>query len=187
MEKFSKYVCVKESDSERCELIYVDFKYDGTEINSISPPYVFTKVCVLTQTNKRKVKKLLVGRIIKLSSIHYDSLDESVKTRLTVNDVDSRKLYSKVAACNALIAVDSRIGPCTNMLVSKENYKKYDLKTVCESFRYNVMFDDSVEDIYLYRRNSVDQPGLLLVYCDSKYDFIESGYFPEKSFIKIKL
>lgn len=49
------------------------------------------------------------------------------------------------------------------------------------------MFDDSVDDLILYRKNSSDQPGLILAHTENEYEFVEIGFYPNKQFFKIKL
>ena len=53
---------------------------------------------------------------------------------------------------------------------------------------YDIVYED-VDDIYLYRKNDFDQPGLCLVYNpeNNKKQIVELGFFPHKQFMKITL
>jgi hypothetical protein len=128
-----------------------------------------------------------VGKIVELSNKNFDSLEDNLKEKFTYSGNNERKLYSTILSAGSIIAVRGRIGPPSNILISEENYKKYELKSLCESCNYKILFDDSVNDLFIYRKNNYEQPGLILSFFENKYELVEVGFNPEKHFMKIIL
>jgi hypothetical protein len=96
---------------------------------------------------------------------------------------------AKILVASVYINIEGKIGPATNMIISKENYEKFSISDFCG--RFEILFED-VNDIYLYRKNTTEQPGLVLFYYTDENDIdyynIESiGFYPEKQFIKINI
>ena len=180
MEEYKKYVTIKKTNDEKFSLNFVDFKQDDIENVGI-----FTKNIVFTETDKSKIKDLLIGKIISLSNMNI--LDEKTKNVFSFKNCEESKYKTKLNNASYYIAVEGKIGKATNILLSEKNYNKYNLKDICVEMNLNILFDDTVEDIYLYRINSIEQPGLVLVFNDDKYELIPIGFFPEKFFIKISL
>jgi len=184
MEEYKKYVCVKETNGEEYRILYVDFKdINSTEEGTIIGPNIFTKEGSLTQTDETKVKQLLVENIVKLSN----QLPQEIINMFSMKNVSMDKIKYKIQNGSNYLASNGRIGPPRNMLVSEDNYFKYNLKDICDTINLTVLFDNSVNDIYLYRINSIDQPGLSLLYFEDKYEFISTGFFPHYQFMKIEL
>ena len=164
MKELEKYVTLRELKNDEISLIYFDFNGDNPSAN--------TKNGTLTQTDRSKVNELLVSNILKLSK-EKEELSKLPFTKQLINHASN------------FIAVDGKIGQATNMLISEDNYTKYGIDKF--DLKLEVMFDDSVEDCILYRKNTKDQPGLILLYNENKYEFMPIGFFPEKQFSKIKL
>jgi hypothetical protein len=179
MEEFKKYVYVKEYDSETPGLIFVDFDETNEKVFD-----VFTKNVCIQQTDHTKIKQLLVENISNLAN----RVEENFLKKFSMIDCDNEKLYIKIKNGRFFIAANGRIGKATNLLVSEDNYNKYELKSICEELQLTVLFDDSVKDLFLYRINSIDtQPGLVLTHFNDKYEFVQIGFLPEKQFLKIEL
>lgn len=186
MEDYKNYVCTKETNSEEYKIIFIDFDYQGEEDSmTVIAPKVFTKEGILTQTDKTKVKQLLVDEIINLSNMN--NISDELKIKFTLKNCDESNYKYKIQNGSNYIAVDGRIGPARNILVSEDNYKKYNLKDICDQMKLTILFDDNVNDIYLYRCNSIDQPGLSLLFFEDKYELTTTGFYPEKFFLKITL
>ena len=182
MEDLSKYVTVKECDSEALSLAYIDYKYDEDDNNVFYlAPQTCTENITMSKTDETKTKELLVEKIVELAS-KVKKHEFSMKH---VKDISKINIYIRNA--KNYIATDGRIGFATNMLVSEDNFEKYNLKNVCEELKFDVLFDDSVKDVILYRKNNIDQPGLVLFIHEDKYEFVDIGFYPEKQFLKIIL
>lgn len=185
MEEYKNYVCVKESNSEEYKILFVDFKDSEEDGVSVINPCVFVKEGVLTRTSKSEIKDLLVTEIMKLSNMN--NISDELKIKFTLKNCDESNYKYKIQNGSNYIAADGRIGRATNILVSEENYNKYNLKDICEEMKLTTLFDSRVNDVYLYRYNSIEQPGLLLVYYQNRYELITTGFYPEKFFLKITL
>ena len=209
MKEFEKYITVKEFQKDEGTISCLDFDYSGEgEQSDSSTNHKFiglksiTKNVILTQTKLSKVKELLIENIIKLANKNF------VPELFSAKNIETAKVKNKVAVALGYIATQGRIGSATNILISEYNYKKYDLNDLCQARNLDVLFDDSVTDIYIYRKNKVENPGLFLLCSDNqklrlaklyrilnknvddkpfKYEFVTTGYHPEKQFVKIEL
>ena len=117
--------------------------------------------------------------------------DEIVLKKLSmehVEEIGGRKaIYAKIVNASNYIASSGRIGFASHMLISKENFEKNKISDIENIQNLKIIFDDSIKDIYLYRQNPIDQPGLILIYNDKKYSFEKIGDRPESQFIKVTL
>lgn len=185
MEDYSKYVCMNECDSDNYEFIFLDFNYDNIKLDGLN---IYTEKGELTHSGVDvDVKQKIIEKIVDLSNKNFDSLEQDLKGKFTFIGDNLRKLYSTIMSANSLIAISGYIGPGNTILISEENYDKYDLKIICDSCKYNILFDDTIKDIFIYRKNTIEQPGLVLSYFENKYELIEIGHYPEKQFLKIVL
>lgn len=96
-----------------------------------------------------------------------------------------------LSACNR-IAQCGRIGPGTNILISEKNYNKYNINRLIELMNQPliVLFDDKlIDNMIVYRKNTIDQPGLFLLYNknNNMYNILEIGFYPDKQFVNIQL
>lgn len=183
MKELEKFVTLKEHNSDNLSILYFDFND-----NHVKP---FTKTLEMYKTDKSKVKDLLIKKIIKLSSIDKEMVEKFslVEVLKEYKDRDEsalrRRVLTKIIAATNYIATYGRIGMANTVLISKDNYDKFKMSEIIENCE--IFFDDSVEDVYVYRRNEIDQPGLILVYNENKYELCEIGFYPERQFMKITL
>jgi len=191
MKELEKFVTLRECPSETLGMLFVDFKYSSIDEENENPvqPDVFEKKLSMTKTDKSKVKELLIEKIIELSNendmLEKFSLVDILKEYKDDELLLKRKITAKFLNASLYIAANGRIGQGNTVLVSKENYDKLKMSEYTEG--YELFFDDSVEDIYIYRRNGFDQPGLILATFEDKYELIDIGFFPQKQFQKITL
>jgi len=180
MEKVKELVTNMYYNGDKTELMYIDFIYknDGNvDENSIGAT-VFSKYIQISEPISEKIEEEYLKTVNILS-------DRSIfKIQLSQNDID-RKWISTILNASNHIAGEGRIGPGKIMLVSENNYNNKNLKSI--EHYLQVKFIDSDDYIILYRKNDIDQPGLSLVYNENNYAFIESGFFPEKQFVKINI
>jgi len=184
MKELENFVTIRECTSETLGMLFIDFIYD--EHDEVSPA-VFEKKLSMTKTDISKTKDLLIEKIINLSTDN-DMLEKfSLVNSLNELKGDELKkvISAKIKNASAYIATNGRIGFANIILVSKENYDKLNLSEYTEG--YELFFDDSVEDIYIYRKNNFDQPGLVLTIFEDKYELIDIGFYPQKQFQKITL
>ena len=180
MKELEKFVTLRECPSETLGLLFVDFNYSSVIQD------VFEQKLSMTKTDTSKVKDLLIEKIIELSNDN-DMLEKFslVNALNELKDSELKRVVSaKMKNASAYIATNGRIGFANTILVSKENYDKLNLSEYTEG--YELFFDD-VEDIYIYRRNGVDQPGLILTTFEDKYELVDIGFFPQNQFQKITL
>lgn len=191
IEELSKYVTTIKCENEY-KLMFVDFNYDTFQ------PELINVSNELNKTDISIAKDLILEKILELSNKNEDSEKFSIKKSIegiTDELMISRKVCSKILnGCN-YIAANGRIGSGNTILISEENYNKYELsrfdfenvENVPDKMNREVIFDESINDIILYRKNDIEQPGLVLLYSDDKYDIIDIGIYPEKQFLKIEL
>ena len=135
--------------------------------------------------DENDLKKELFERIEKLSN-PYDPIEES-----------NENINTKIKWGSNWIATVGRFGYATHLLISKENYEKHEIDSLylvsdVDPIKINpplltIVFSDNVKDCILYRINSFDQPGLVLVHNNDKYSFESIGFYPENQFLRILL
>ena len=203
---YSVLVPMKLVEEENFEIMYVDFLYtpneerfetvdiDNPMTRNANPknygqvrPDVFTKFVELErEIDPVSVKKDFLNNIILLSEEQDQDLLEKFSfdpNPLVDHNANRRKLISKINMASSYIATNGRIGPANRIIMSEEIYNKYELDQLPN---LEVILED-VDDIYLYRINNMDQPGLLLIHNDKKYSFVQIGFYPQKQFMKINL
>jgi hypothetical protein len=168
MENLENYVTFRKCLTEESPILVIDLDRDNK-------PMVYEKKINITQTDKSIMKKLIVEKIL-------DMTKNQIYEVLNTYNINT---YIKLRS--STIAAEGKIGNATNILISEENFNKYNLKDVCNELELEILFDNSVKDIILYRRNEIDMPGLVLCHTEDKYELIEIGLFPEKQFYKINL
>ena len=195
LKELEKYITIKETESNVLSLLFVDFKYDEKVENFNERPFdrlnsdslnsdrpdVFTKNLEFSKTDKSLAKSLLVEKIIELSIKNKNDILD----KFSMVNVDKSKIGSKIKNGSYYIAADGRLGPATNMLISEKNYEKYNIGNIKHNME--VMFDDLVDDLFIYKKNEMDNPGLVLCYNKDKYELLDIGFYPEKQFLKITL
>lgn len=192
IEELKKYITLKKCDNKNYEICYVDFNHttkdDTTFLNSN------TKIKELEKIDLLEINKLILNKIIDLSNNHDDVILEkftynSEKFKYDTEERKVRQCMTRILNASEHINIEGKIGPATNMIISKENYYRFSIEDF--SGMFDVIFED-VNDIYLYRKNSTEQTGLLLFYYkdeDNKYYYdVESvGFYPEKQYMKLKI
>ena len=169
------YITIKEHNSRQSQLMFVDFKYSIeplTEENSgfenVSESEIFTEIFTKNiEITKEYNEKNIHNEFIEI--IKGFNLDDSIITKKTKG-----KELTKVIINNHsnYIVVDGRIGKAQYIILSEDNYKKY--KDVVDSTELKIIFENSLEnEIYLYRKNKIDQPGIVMIqYTDSLENMI---------------
>jgi hypothetical protein len=182
MNKIEDFINIKEIEDDNTDLIYIDFKSDG---NVMSPEAITRKIKL---TKKIKDDKDIISEIVEKINSLSETNDTDILEKFSLKNINEknetnqkRKIFAKILNSSNYIAVQGRIGSGNKMLVSKENYEKYYLD---ELDNYDVIFED-VNDIYIFRKNDVDQPGLVMIKNDEKYEIIDVGLYPHKYFLKI--
>ena len=188
-----KWFTLKECDSKNFKVCFLDLT-DLTKLTEDLKIESFTETIELKQTKKSKIKDLMLKNIYELSEKQEDGIlekfafsDEMYKYEQEETMI--RKCMSKINNASLYIATNGRIGEATNMIISKENYKRFNISDY--SGKFEILFED-VDDIYLYRKNNVEQPGLVLFYYTDKnnidyYEIESIGFYPERQFLKIKI
>jgi len=182
MKQFEKYVSIKECPihNDEYKISYIDFNtstipYTSPQSqNSCSAYTVETK---LRKINKSEIKKLIIDKIVELSKKN--------DLKLSLKNVTKDKINSKIREASNVIAVEGRIGPANRMLISHYNYDKY-LKKDFIHPDIEIIFNDSVTDIIIYRKNEPDQPGVILIHNNEKCDILSIGLYPEKHYVRIE-
>lgn len=178
-----KWITLKKCDNKNIDICFVDIKSGINEGVSIDN---FTKVKELKKTKLSDIKKVMLDKIYELSN----KQDGNILEKFSFGFLSKKEhLHAKIKNASYYIAANGRIGEATNMIISKENYDKFDISDFSDKFE--ILFED-VDDIYLYRKNSVEQPGLVLFYYTDKnnidyYEIESIGFYPERQFIKIGL
>lgn len=203
------FICTRDVDKEQVEVLFVDFKYDvvddepvgydnltGEEptISNVIGPDIFSqKINIDNDYNDDKqIKNEFVNMVSKLTEVNcqedpelYEKFNFTYETELD-DAKNQRRLISKIFNASNLIAASGRIGPAQYMILSKENYKKYNLE-IMESTIEPIFHD--IDNILLFRRNSIDQPGIIYLKnnISNKYAILSIGFYPQKQYIKINL
>lgn len=183
MEEYSKFVTIKESQVDEPKLSIVDID-DSFEVKIFEPTF---KLIEKTDT----IKNEIIDKIVKLSNKHDKDIIEKFSLTKHLSDPElEKKITSKVFNATYYVASNGRIGKANTVLVSEENDKKYNLSELFRNNKYlkdiEIVYGD-VEDIYVYRKNQVEQPGLVLIYNEDKYYIADIGFYPYRQFMVIKL
>lgn len=116
-------------------------------------------------------------------------------------NIHVKKLLSMIQMASSNIAHNGRIGQATTILMSEKTFYDFRLHEVLEPLikqdLYNdemkkligldLVFDNKVSDIYVYRINKNDQPGIQLFYNNDSYCVKETGSDVSNFYIKIGL
>lgn len=149
--------------------------------------------------------------IVNESNIHDDILlkimDLSSKNKnnelFEIDDlnIDVKKLLTKIQMASNNIASNGRIGPATTILMSEKTFYDFRLCDVSEPLikrdsnnfeikkliGLDLVFDNKVSDIYVFRINQKEQPGIQLFYNNNSYCVKEIGSDVSNFYIKIGL
>lgn len=183
-----KLVTVKKipNDQKIADIIFVDIKNDAYKIDVFSK-----KITIDKKIDDDKIKKELFEYIDKLSI----NDDNDILNKFSISTIDGeinetfkRKVITKISNASYYIATSGRIGQANTILMSEETEKKYEIKKyIDDDFDIEFVFDDSIKDIYMYRKNEIDQPGLVLIMNDDVYEIIDIGFYPYRQFMKIMI
>ncbi len=186
MKQFEKYVAIKECPTHNDEYMisYIDYNTIIPQSSQIIPQSsqisspLYTVETKLRKINISEIKKLIVNKIVELSKKN-DSVKLSLKN-------SKYKINSKIREASYNIAIEGRFGEANRMLISTYNYNKYFFKNVFIHTGIEIIFDDSVTDIIIYRKNEPDQPGIILIHNKEMYDILSIGLYPEKHYVRIE-
>ncbi len=138
---------------------------------------------------------------------------------INYDESEYRRLFTKLKLGSNYIATEGRIGPAQYMIISPFMMEKiydsvsyiqiksihdimfngkdlnvYVMEYIGNISGVSVLVDDRISDneILLYRKNNIDQPGLSFIWKkesdDSfKYDIVDIGFFPEKQCLKVSI
>jgi hypothetical protein len=164
IKKIEELVVTRKLIDDNAGLLYID--NNGTDIGAFTQKIILEKNIV----DYDKIKKECVGYIRALSTKVFESFN-------------SNDIKPNILAASKHIGEVGRIGIGNILLLNKKTSEKYDLDDVLET----VMYDDSISEseIFIYRKNSIEQPGLIYCYNDDKYMFVDIGFFPQKQYAKI--
>ncbi len=191
MNKITDFVNIKEIEGEVFELMYVDMKNEDD--GSFGPQTVTSKTQL---SNKLKDEKEIISEIIeKVNDLSTQDKDEELLEKFSLKNIIidekdegsyNRRVIAKILNASNYIASEGRIGAGNNLIISEKNYKKYSIKKIIpQLYNMNIILED-VDDIYIFRKNSVDQPGLIMIKNKEKYELVDIGFYPQKYFLKIK-
>lgn len=217
MEQYKKLINVQKVNNSEINISYLDYNIiipsnnqlqsNSFFSNQLNYPTEFsiqyyTRHEKLTQNDISNVEKSIINKIVELSEKNSKSNTyEHSRLDILETNIEPRKILSKILMASNRIAVESRIGPATNILMSKEIYyhfKLYTLEQITQVTNFgdvttklcdlDITFDERLSNIYVFRINRSDQVGLSLLYNDdNRYCICEKGNYPEKSFVKLKL
>jgi hypothetical protein len=197
-EQYNDIITVKKAHSEEYELMYIDFTNEiysnaGFDINdsneipineipiaSVMSPTVITKASKLSNTDTSNIRKNIIDKIIYLSNIHRD---EDINTYNGISNVYD--VEEKLIKASNYIASKNRMGPANHIIANQFTFDKY--KNIFDKLNLTAIIDETVNDVILYRMNSIDQPGLVLIYFDDIYDIADIGFFPYRNYLKLSL
>ena len=174
---FEKIITLKENENDTINYVIIDYNDEKNTVESSTVENEMKK-----EINIDDIKKDFISTVVKLS----EEDDAEIIEKFTFKD---RKLIAKINnACN-YIAANGRIGAGKIILLSEKTFNKYKdaFDLYLNDDYHQFLFDDSINDIIVYRKNTIEQPGLILVYNKEKYSFESIGFYPERQFLKITL
>jgi len=178
-EDIKKIMCSKEiHESDEYSLMVVDIK-DPFEVSTYTVKDNIKNDIILSD-----IKRDYINIINDLSEKH----EERILNKFSVNN--SLKIRAKIINGINYVASNGRIGRANNIILSEHNYNKYkeEIDIIVKEKKLNLIIDNKIVDIILYRVGTIEQPGIILLYnLDTiKYDIIKIGFYPERQFLKIK-
>jgi len=133
------------------------------------------------------LKNSFVEKVLELCERNsYDIFNFKYDDNNDDETMNKRVLLSKMMNASNFISFNGRLGPANSIIISKSNYDNFGLSDYTREFSLDVLFSD-IDDIIMYRKNNIDQPGLVCVRKGDKCKIVDIGFFPEKQFIKIKI
>ena len=184
---FEKIITLKENENDTINYVIIDYNDEKNTVESSTVENEMKK-----EINIDDIKKDFISTVVKLSEEDDAEIIEKFTFKdsdFTDNNVKNRKLIAKINnACN-YIAANGRIGAGKIILLSEKTFNKYKdaFDLYLNDDYHQFLFDDSINDIIVYRKNTIEQPGLILVYNKEKYSFESIGFYPERQFLKITL
>lgn len=195
MEEIKDLVTIKETATDEYKTIFVDFRYepqdgDNLQVNEYGPNIYSHDGTLTNKIIETDLKGSLLASVYKLADDNFNSLDEDYKSKFTLELTDDiiiteRKLANKINNVSNFIACEGRVGAGQYVVISQEYMDKY-TKLTTHLERYKFIIAD-VKDVYVYRCNQIDQPGLVFIHNNDKCEFLIQGFNPEKQFIKVSI
>jgi hypothetical protein len=189
IDDIGKYITLFKHDNVNFRISFIQPVFHDTGIINIELANVDGTLEELKEDEKIDIKKLIVERIIELAN----KRNESISFDFSINDsmikYEKTKILNKINSGSNYISSHGRFGIATNMIISKDNYEKFGISNM--NVEFEILFED-VDDIYLYRKNRIDEPGIIYVYYIDEndvyhYKIQNIGFDPENQFIKIKV
>ena len=195
VEDFEDLVTINKADQPTANIIFIDFETQ-TSVHNMSTigPSVFSKSVDINHPIKYNDMKTDFLNVVRGITLTKQEIRERKLNRILNEKVEKiekeytdRQLTAKILCGGNKIAAEGRIGPATHLIISEENYVKYKSAFTDYLNQHFKIIHADISDIILYRKSTMDQPGLALIHTDVYYKFILKGFYPEKQFYKIKL
>lgn len=168
------------------------YSKSGTLVNKVSSNNIDDVYDKVYDDAIQKIKNLCdknTNEIEKSNSVNFGGHKIEIDvSQINDEQLKSRRIITRCVSCGNMIATQGRRGPAhiaimSNLLNSLTN-------EYFSSQHMKIIIDDSCgNSIYQYRKTSIDEPGLQLVYkqVDNTvyYDLVETGSNPHKQFIRL--
>ena len=191
MEEIKDLVTFKVTQTDDYKTIFVDFRYEpkddgNTPINEFGPNVYSNQGTITEKISETDVKGSLLNSVYELAETNFNSLSQDYQRKFIVSEDNERLVVNKINNVRNFIACEGRVGPGSIIVISQEMIDKYTihLPFLLESCKLVIA---DVRDIYIYRCNQIDQPGLVFIHNDEKCQFHAQGFNPEKQFMKVKI
>lgn len=190
LKELENFIAIKKIEKDNYNFMMIDFQSTSViQPTTNGVPYGVISPQVLTISNKltkkfdiEEIKKDFLETAKKLAIKNYNS-DLSLMRKFDItDDSNSRKIIAKILNASNYIACNGRTGPGNFIITSESNYRNYDLKLLKNMELYLA----DIPDIVVGRKNSIDQPGMVLIYNNDKYIIESIGYHPEYQFMIVK-
>lgn len=190
LKKLREYVNIKYFTNDESYQPYVDLVYDEENVEA----KLFKQEINIINPNISEIQDLVISKIIELSNKNnYDDIIKKLSLVDILKDFDTsddkhaliRRVISKIMMASNYVATHGRYGIAHNLLISEKNKMKYELSDKLGLL--NIIINNDIDDIYIYRKNDVDQPGIIVASCDDKYEMVVLGNQPERQFVVVKL
>ncbi len=191
IDKLSNLITTSESTTDVYSLSYVDFD------TNTGAQMLRTEGTLETIADTNFYDTVMSEYINNIREIGVNEFSDTLFT-ITIADyndeIEFRKLVTKLKLASNYLATQGRIGPATHILISKslhDKIKHYDIDNIL--YGCTIYVDSRIQDneILLYRNNNLVQPGIKLIWSKNedilKYKLVSVGLAPETQFLKINV
>lgn len=183
IEDFSKICNIQKVNKKQNEILSLDFTYATSPNTAMvsnalkgwpnasqhikGPP---SSMNIMTPVYNTKI--LTLNKTIDIEEIKKDFLRLSIEICQKI-DKNERKKFAlkdnniKINQAFHTIAMNSRRGYPTNMIMSENSYFEYNINEM--NLNIDIYFDFNLNDIIMYRKNNINEGGLILIYDDYEY------------------